>query len=123
MATLTTAHPVPFAPPDLGEGEFAEVRATLDSGWLSTGPRVQRFEREFAAYVGAPHALALNSCTAALHLALIASDIGPDHEVVTTPLTFCATANVVVHVGARPVFADIDPHTWNLDPQAVETAI
>ena len=78
---------------------------------------MHRFEREFAAYVGAPHALALSSCTAGLHLALLASDIGAGHEVITTPLTFCATANVVVHVGARPVFADIDETTWNLDPR------
>ena len=124
MATsLSAAHPVNFAPPDLGEGEVAEVCATLASGWLSTGPRVQRFEREFAAYVGAPHALALSSCTAGLHLALLASNIGPGDEVITTPLTFCATANVVVHTGARPVFADIDRTTWNLDSDATAAAI
>ena len=112
-----------FAPPDLGDAELAEVLATLESGWLSTGPRVHRFEQEFAAYVGASHALALNSCTAGLHLSLLASNIGPAHEVVTTPLTFCATANVVVHVGARPVFADIDAATWNLDPRAAAAAV
>ena len=120
---LTNTRPVSFAPPDLGEGELAEVCATLASGWLSTGPRVHRFEREFAAYVGAPHALALSSCTAGLHLALLASDIGAGHEVITTPLTFCATANVVVHAGARPIFADIDETTWNLDPAATAAAI
>jgi dTDP-4-amino-4,6-dideoxygalactose transaminase len=122
MPTLTQTT-IPFAPPDLGPAEFDEVRATLESGWLSTGPRVQRFEREFAAYVGAPFALALNSCTAGLHLALLASDVGPGHEVITTPLTFCATANVVVHTGAQPVFADVDPRTWNLDPRAAAAAI
>jgi dTDP-4-amino-4,6-dideoxygalactose transaminase len=119
VPTLTTIRPVAFAPPDLGPDEMDEVRATLASGWLSTGPRVHQFEREFGAYVGAPHAVAVNSCTAALHLALIAAETTPAHEVVTTPLTFCATANVIVHVGARPVFADVDPRTWNLDPEAV----
>jgi dTDP-4-amino-4,6-dideoxygalactose transaminase len=107
---------VPFSPPSVGPDEIAEVVATLESGWLTTGPRVQRFEAEFAAYTGAPHAVAVNSCTAALHLSLLASGIGEGHEVITTPLTFCATANVIVHTGARPVFADIDPSTWNLDP-------
>lgn len=100
-----------------------EVRATLESGWLSTGPRVGRFERDFAAYTGAPHALALSSCTAALHLSLMASDIAHGDEVVTTPLTFCATANAIVHVGAAPVLADIDPVTWNLSPQATAHAL
>jgi dTDP-4-amino-4,6-dideoxygalactose transaminase len=122
-ASLTAVRPVSFAPPDLGEAEIGEVCATLASGWLSTGPRVHRFEREFAAYVGAPHALALSSCTAGLHLALLASNIGPGDEAITTPLTFCATANVVVHTGAQPVFADIDPATWILDPLAAAAAI
>lgn len=120
---LLNSQNVPFAPPALGPEEIAEVVATLESGWLSTGPRVQRFEREFAEYVGAPHAVAVNSCTAALHLSLIAAGVGAGHEVITTPLTFCATANVVVHSGARPVFADIDPDSWNLDPGAVREAV
>ncbi|HET9371601.1 MAG TPA: DegT/DnrJ/EryC1/StrS family aminotransferase, partial [Vicinamibacterales bacterium] len=114
---------VPFAPPEIGPGEIAEVVATLESGWLSTGPRVHRFERAFADYVGAPHAIALNSCTAGLHLALLAAGIGPGDEVITSPLTFCATANVVLHAGATPVFADVDPDTGNLDPAAAEAAI
>jgi dTDP-4-amino-4,6-dideoxygalactose transaminase len=114
---------VPFAPPDLGSAEFDEVQRTLASGWLSTGPRVRQFEQEFAAYVGAPHALAVNSCSAALHLSLIACGIGPGDEVITTPLTFCATANMIVHVGAQPVFADIDAATWNLSPAAAEAAL
>src|SRR5260221_13460131 len=92
--------PVPFAPPAIGPDEIGEVIATLESGWLSTGPRVKQFERAFARYVGAPHAIALNSCTAALHLSLLASNVGAGDEVITTPLTFCATANVVVHTGA-----------------------
>jgi len=114
---------VPFSPPAIGEAEAAEVAAVLASGWLTTGPRVRRFEREFAAYVGAPYAVALNSCTAALHLALLASGVGRGDEVITTPLTFCATANVIEHCGATPVFADVNPATGNLDPAAVEAAI
>lgn len=122
MARVTTTAAVRFAPPVIGRAEIAEVVAALESGWLSTGPRVRQFEAAFAAYTGAPHALALNSCTAALHLALLAYEIGPGDEVVTTPLTFCATANVAIHAGATPRFADIDPHTWNLSPAAAEAA-
>ena len=114
---------VGFAPPAIGPAEVAEVVATLESGWLSTGPRVQQFERAFAEYVGAPHAIAVNSGTAALHLSLLAARVGAGDEVVTTPLTFCATANVVVHVGATPRFADIDPTTWNLSPAAAAAAV
>jgi len=123
MSTATAAELVPFAPPDIGGAEIAEVIATLESGWLTTGPRVRRFEEAFAAYVGAPHAIALNSCTAGLHLSLLAAGVGPGDEVITTPLTFCATANVIIHVGAAPVFADVDPSTGNLDPAAVSAAI
>jgi dTDP-4-amino-4,6-dideoxygalactose transaminase len=115
--------PIPFARPAIGESETSEVLATLASGWLTTGPRVQRFEREFASWVDARHAIAVNSCTAALHLSLLAAGIGPGDEVITTPLTFCATANAIIHTGARPVFADIDRRTYNLDPAAVERAI
>jgi len=118
MASTATTF-VPFSPTNVGAEEIEEVVATLESGWLTTGPRVRRFEAEFAAYTGAPHAVALNSCTAGLHLSLLACAVGAGDEVVTTPLTFCATANVVVHTGATPVFADIDPSTWNLDPEAV----
>ena len=114
---------VPFAPPSIGPDEIAEVVATLESGWLSTGPRVAEFERSFAEYVGARYALAVNSCTAALHLSLIATGIGSGDEVITTPLTFCATANVVIHAGATPVFADIDSVSHNLDPAAVQAAL
>jgi dTDP-4-amino-4,6-dideoxygalactose transaminase len=119
----TTSAVVPFCRPVIGQAEIDEVIAALDSGWLSTGPRVRKFEDAFAAYVGAAHAVALNSCTAALHLALLAFEIGQGDEVVTTPLTFCATANVVTHVGATPRFADIDPLTWNLSPAAAADAI
>jgi dTDP-4-amino-4,6-dideoxygalactose transaminase len=120
---MATASFVPFAPPAIGPEEIREVTSTLESGWLSTGPRVKRFEEAFASYVGAPHAVALNSCTAALHLSLVAAEIGSGDEVVTSPLTFCATANVIVHTGATPVFADVDPTTGNLDPAAAAQAI
>jgi len=123
MKTTTAVESVPFAPPAIGAEVIAEVIATLESGWLSTGPRVRRFEAEFAAYVGAAHAVALNSCTAGLHLALLAAGVGPGDEVITTPLTFCATANVIVHAGATPVFADVDPRTGTLAPAAVEAAL
>ena len=118
-----TTGEVRFAPQAIGELEIAEVVATLRSGWLSTGPRVAEFEQAFAAYTGAPHAIALNSCTAGLHLSLLAAGVGPGDEVVTTPLTFCATANTVVHVGATPRFADVDPLTWNLSPASVLGAL
>ena len=126
MSKLTTlaasAARVDFAPPDLGDAEFDEVIRVLRSGWLSTGPRVHRFEQAFADYVGVKHAIALNSCTAGLHLSLLAAGVGPGDEVVTTPMTFCATANVIVHAGATPVFADVDPVTMNLTPQAAQAA-
>jgi len=121
--SVVSRTPIPFARPAIGDSEASEVLATLASGWLTTGPRVQRFEREFGAWIGAPNALAVNSCTAALHLSLLAAGIGAGDEVITTPLTFCATANAIIHTGARPVFADIDRRTYNLDPSAVERAI
>ena len=122
MSVRTALAAVDFAPPDLGEREITEVVAALRSGWLSTGPRVHRFEQAFADYVGSPHAVAVNSCTAALHLSLLVVGIEPGDEVVTTPLTFCATANVIVHAGATPVFADIDPVTMNLTPESAAAA-
>jgi len=114
---------VSFAPPSIGQAEIDEVVSVIESGWLSSGPRVRRFETAFAEYTGAQHAVAVNSCTAALHLSLLASGIGPGDEVITTPLTFCATANVIVHTGATPVFADVDPLTCNLDPRKAAEAV
>jgi dTDP-4-amino-4,6-dideoxygalactose transaminase len=114
---------VPFAPPAIGAAEIDAVVAALRSGWLTTGPRVAEFERAFAAYAGAPHAVAVNSGTAALHLSLLAAGIGDGHEVVTTPLTFCATANAIIPPGATPVFADVDAETFNLDPEQVRRAV
>ncbi|HET8631484.1 MAG TPA: DegT/DnrJ/EryC1/StrS aminotransferase family protein [Thermomicrobiales bacterium] len=112
-----------FGKPQIGEEEIAEVVATLRSGWIGMGPRTLEFERAFAEYVGAKHAIAVNSCTAALHLALIAAGVGPGDEVITTPMTFAATANVIVHTGATPVFADVDRRTQNIDPARVAERI
>ncbi len=112
-----------FGSPSIDEAEIAEVVSTLRSGWIGTGPRVARFEEMFRAYIGAEHAIALNSCTAALHLSMVVSDVGPGDEVITTPMTFCATANSIVHTGARPVFVDVDRATGNIDPDQVEAAI
>ncbi len=114
-----------FGSPHIQREEIDEVVATLESGWLGTGPRVAAFEQAFADYKGttATHAAAVNSCTAALHVSMIASGIGPGDEVITTPLTFCATVNAIIHAGATPVLADVDPVTMNIDPDAIEAAI
>jgi dTDP-4-amino-4,6-dideoxygalactose transaminase len=114
---------LPFAPPVIGEEEIREVVDTLRSPWITTGPKTKRFEEEFAAFVGAPGALAVNSCTAAMHIALACYGIGPGDEVITTPLTFTATVNVIEHVGARPVLADVLPDTLNIDPEQVDRVL
>ena len=114
---------VPYFEPDIGESEIEAVVDTLRSGWLTTGPRADQFEMDFAEYVGAPHAIALNSCTAALHLALAGWGIGPGDEVIVPTMTFAATANVVVHLGARPVFADVRAADHNLDLAGLERAV
>lgn len=114
---------LPFSPPYITDDEIDSVIDTLRSDWLSTGPKTKQFEEDFAAYVGAEAALALNSCTGGLHIALAALGIGPDDEVITTPMTFASSVNVIEHVGARPVLADIDPETLTIDPAAVERAI
>lgn len=119
----TGREPLPFYLPDIGEAEIEEVVATLRSGWLTTGPRTSLFEERFREYVGSSHAVAVSSGTAALHLALVAAGIRPGSEVITTPYTFAATAEVILHVGARPVFVDIDMETFNLDPARVREAI
>ena len=108
-----------FGAPQIEEPEIEEVVASLRSGWLGTGPKVAAFEEDFRAYRGAQHAIAVSSCTAGLHLALLASGVGPGDEVITTALTFCATVNAIIHAGATPVLADVDPHSFNLDPQRV----
>jgi len=112
-----------FGQPAIEEPEIAEVEATMRSAWLGTGPRVAQFEQEFRAYKDWGHAVAVNSCTAALHVSLLAAGTGPGDEVITTPMTFCATVNAIIHAGATPVLVDIDPATLNLDPARVEAAI
>ncbi|HET7296821.1 MAG TPA: DegT/DnrJ/EryC1/StrS aminotransferase family protein, partial [Gemmatimonadales bacterium] len=114
---------LPFSPPQVGEEEIQEVVDTLRSSWITTGPKTKRFETEFAGYLGAPGALALNSCTAGLHTALAALGIGPGDEVMRTPITFTASVNVIEHVGARPVLVDVEPDTLNIDPAAVAAAV
>ena len=112
-----------FGAPDIREPEIDEVVDTLRSGWLGTGPKTKRFEAEFAEYVGARHAVALNSCTAGLHLSLLAIGIGAGDEVITTPMTFAATVNVILHVGARPVLVDVDHESGTIDPALVAEAV
>jgi dTDP-4-amino-4,6-dideoxygalactose transaminase len=114
---------LPFSPPLIGEEEIAEVIDTLRSDWITTGPKVRRFEEEFATFIGAPAALALSSGTAALHVALAALGIGPGDAVITTPMTFCSCVHVIEHVGARPVLVDVEPDTLNIDPSRIEEAI
>ncbi len=112
-----------FGAPDIGSGEIREVTRTLRTGWISTGPRVARFEDMMGNYVGSRFTKAVHSCTAALHLSLVAAGVGIGDEVITTPLTFSATANTILHVGATPVFADVDKVTGNIDPKEIEKHI
>lgn len=114
---------LPFCPPCVGEDEVKEVSDAIRSGWLSMGPRVAKFEEEFAKYCGVKHAVAVNSCTAGLHLSYVAAGIGPGDEVITTPITFAATVNTIIHVGAKPVLVDVDPEQKCLDPKKVRAAI
>jgi dTDP-4-amino-4,6-dideoxygalactose transaminase len=114
---------VPFHRPSIGPAEEREVIDTLRSGWITTGPKTKKFEQEFASYVGARNALAVSHCTGALHLALFALGIGPGDEVITTPFTFTATAEVMGYLGARPVFVDMEPDTFNIDPNKIEQAL
>ena len=112
-----------FGSPAIEEAEIFEVVTSMKSGWLGTGPKVARFENEFKAYKQAEYAVAVNSCTAALHLSILAAKIKPGDEVITTPLTFCATVNAIVHAGATPVLADVDPVTMNIDPEQIKAKI
>lgn len=115
---------LPFALPDIGEAEIAEVVDSLRSGWLTTGPKTKRFEADFAAFLnGEVEAVAVNSATSGLHLALEACAVGPGDEVITTTYTFTATAEVIRYLGAHPVFVDIDRHTLNLNPDLVARAV
>ncbi len=112
-----------FGNPLIEEPEIQEVVDTLRSGWLGTGPKVARFEDIFKQYTGAQYAMALNSCTAGLHLAMVVTGIRSGDEVITTPLTFASTANAIIHTGAKPVFVDIEKETMNIDPEKIEEAI
>ncbi|WP_085834158.1 DegT/DnrJ/EryC1/StrS family aminotransferase [Clostridium merdae] len=114
---------IPYNVPDITEAEIDEVVATLKSGWLAKGPRTMQFEKQFAEYLGAKYAVAMNSCTAALHMSLVAQGIGPGDEVITTPMTYVATANTIIHTGATPVLADIDYRTTCIDPDEIEKKI
>jgi dTDP-4-amino-4,6-dideoxygalactose transaminase len=114
---------IPFSPPWIGEEEITEVIDTLRSNWITTGPKVKRFEKAFSSFTGAPKALAVNSATDAMLVGLAALGIGPGDEVITTPMTFCSTAHVIEHLGARPLFVDVEPDTLNINPDLVERAI
>lgn len=112
-----------FAQPDIGNEEISEVVDTLKSGWLTTGPKTSRFENDFSKFINAPYSLAVNSATAGLHLSLEAIGISPGDQVITTPYTFTASAEVIRYLGADPVFVDIDSRTFNMDPEKIEAAI
>jgi dTDP-4-amino-4,6-dideoxygalactose transaminase len=114
-----------FGAPLIEQAEIDEVVACMESAWLGTGPRVARFEREFAEYqsLKPSQVAAVNSCTAALHVSMVAAGLASGSEVITTPLTFCATVNAIIHAGLTPVLADVDPVTQNIDPSAIEAAI
>jgi len=109
--------------PLIEEDDIAEVVDTLKSNWIAKGPKTHEFEKQFAEYIGVKHAIALNSCTAALHLSLVAAGLGVGDEVITTPMTFAASANIIIHTGATPVFADIDPVTMNIDINEIRKKI
>src|SRR6476646_11554027 len=122
-AVMPARRSIAIAKPELGEEEAAAAREAILSGWVTQGPRVAAFEEHFAAAVGAPHACAVSNCTTALHLALHALGVGPGDEVVTVSHSFIATANVIRYCGATPVFVDVEPRTFNIDPRLIERAI
>ena len=120
---MTRQQPLGFQPPSIGEEEIAAVAETLRSGWLTTGPRAALLEERMADYLEAKHVLAVASGTAAMHLALVALGVQTGDEVITTPITWPATANVIVHCGARPVFVDVRKGDLNIDPELIEAAL
>jgi dTDP-4-amino-4,6-dideoxygalactose transaminase len=121
--TQARADFLPFAQPTIEDLDVEEVVGILRSGWLTSGPEIEKFEHEFAAEVNAPGALAVSSGTAAMHLALTSLRIAPGSAVITTPITFCSTANVIAHIGCRPLFVDVEPETLNLDPSAIRQVL
>ncbi len=112
-----------FGKPTIEEAEIAEVVASMKSGWLGTGPKVHQFENDFAAQAGVPHAVAVSSCTAALHLSMLAAGLEPGDEVITTPMTFCASVNAILHAGLTPKLVDVDRTTGCLDAELLEAAV
>ena len=114
---------IPFSPPDITRTEIKAVINTLKSGWITTGPKTKQLEVEIAKYCDTQKAICLNSATAGLELILRIFDIGPGDEVITTPYTFAATANIILHVGAKPIFVDIQKDQFNIDPKQIEKAI
>src|SRR5262249_4523450 len=114
---------LPFARPSISKEAIAEVVACLESGWITTGPRVQQFEHDLRSYLGAPFCMLLSSATAGLHLALLSLDLQPGDEVITTPLTFAATLNTIMLAGGEPVLVDVDPSTRNVDIGALASAV
>jgi len=114
---------LPFSPPSIDDQEINEVVDTLREGWITTGPKVKRFEEEFASFIGSPAALAVSSGTGALHIALAALKIGPGDAVITTPMSFCSSVHVIEQVGARPILVDVEPDTLNIDPNKIEDVL
>ena len=110
---------LPYGRQSLDDGDIQAVVDVLESDWLTTGPKVDEFEERFAAWIGVPHAVSFSSGTAALHGAAFAAELGPGDQAITTPMTFCATANCILYQGATPIFADVSPDTLNLDPGEV----
>jgi dTDP-4-amino-4,6-dideoxygalactose transaminase len=123
MARTRRSSYLVFGAPLVEEAEISEVVDTLRSGWLGTGPKVAKFQELFRDYVGAKYAVAVNSCTAGLHVSMIAAGLGPGDEVISTPMTFCATVNSILHAGASPVLVDCEADTQLIDPQKIEDAI
>jgi len=114
---------LPFALPDIDDAEIREIADTIRSGWITTGPKTWQFEVDFSRLIGAKHAIAVNSCTAAMHLALDAIGLAKFDEVITSPLTIAATSEVVRYFDAKPVLVDIDPTTLNIDPEKIEASL